>query len=84
MGLETLTYERFVCDRCEQAENIQCGKVELRARWGHASAQRYQGEQLFNLDYKITLCPNCCDSLRAWSRRGTVVLTSTHHSSEAK
>ncbi len=76
MGLETITLERFACDRCEKAEDIPCGKAELRARWGHSSAQRYQGEQIFVHDYKITLCPDCCTALRVWSNLGTTLATS--------
>lgn len=66
MGLETITLERFECDRCDNSEDIQCGNVEHRANWGHASAQGYQGKQLFWLDYKVTLCPVCCKSLQEW------------------
>ncbi|WP_097668076.1 hypothetical protein [Bradyrhizobium ottawaense] len=67
MGLSSITLERFTCDRCEKAEDIPCGNTELRAKWGHASAQGYQGKQLFWLDYKITLCPECCASLQDWA-----------------
>lgn len=69
MGVETLSFERFVCDRCDAVEEIPCGQVELRDRWGHASAQHYQGGQIFAHNYRTSLCPNCCASLRAWAAR---------------
>jgi hypothetical protein len=67
MGVETISFERFSCERCDAIEDIRCGDLDQRNKWGHASAQHYQGDQLFSRDYKITLCPACCTSLRQWS-----------------
>lgn len=70
MGLETVTSERFTCDRCPTTEDIPCGTgLERRSLWGWANAQFYQAGQLFHSDYRITLCPDCAKSLRDWSER---------------
>lgn len=69
MGVETVTFEHFACDRCGEIEDIPCGiGLERRALWGWAQAQFYQAGTLFHRDYKITLCPACSRSLRDWSR----------------
>lgn len=71
MAVEAMSFERFTCDRCGAATDILCGQVERRDKWGHATAQHYQGSQIFAHDYKITLCPDCCTSLTEWHRGGT-------------
>lgn len=68
MGCETVTFERFTCERCGEIEDILCGiGLARRALWAWANAQYYQAGSLFHQDYKITLCPNCSQSLRDWS-----------------
>lgn len=69
MGVKSLTYEQFICDRCDKTEDIPSGTgLDQRSKWGTAHAQRMQGMTIFTFcRYEMTLCPDCVKSLEVWS-----------------
>lgn len=68
MAQETLTIERFTCDRCGDTQDIPSGATAVRAQWGKVEAQGKQGAQILRGGYSADLCSKCCVSLAEWSK----------------